>query len=359
MRIERIRLDHFRNYRALDIAPDPGTNLFFGDNAQGKTNILEAMFLCGTTKSHRGSKDKDMILFGEEEAHIRMDLVKHEIPYRLDMHLKKNKSKGIAINRVPIRKAGELVGLCSFVFFSPEDLGIIKNGPAVRRRFLDMEMGQLDPVYFNALTHYGRALMQRNKLLKDIGRRSDLLDTLDVWDEKLCEYGRVIIRGRERFVKLLGEKILPIHLKLTGGSEKIRIVYEKNASADEMKKKVREGRERDLHMGTTMTGPHRDDLALISNEIDLRTFGSQGQQRTGALSLKLSQIELVKDLTNDTPVLMLDDVLSELDRGRQAYLLESIRDVQTMITCTGKDNFETYGFQIDRYFPVKNGQVLK
>ena len=168
MKIESIELVNFRNYDKLIVSLDQGTNLFYGDNAQGKTNILESVYLCGTTKSHRGSKDKEMILFGKEEAHIRMKILKNEIPYRIDMHLKKNKAKGIAINGVPIHKASELLGLGNFVFFSPEDLNIIKNGPSERRRFLDMELCQLNRIYLHNLMNYNRILMQRNKLLKDI-----------------------------------------------------------------------------------------------------------------------------------------------------------------------------------------------
>lgn len=355
MRIDRIRLDHFRNYKELDLEPDRGINLFYGDNAQGKTNILESMFVCGTTRSHRGSKDLQMITFGCDESHIRMDIVKNDIPYRIDMHLKKNKAKGIAINQVPVRKAGELMGITSFVFFSPEDLGIIKNGPALRRKFMDMELSQLSRSYLSDLSDYNRVLVQRNKLLKDIPYRKDLLDTLDVWDEKLCELGKKIIQERERFVRILGNQIRPIHHNLTGGREDLEVTYEKNVSSEEMEEKIKRTRERDIQMGTTMSGPHRDDLMIMSNGIDLRAFGSQGQQRTGALSLKLAEIEMVRQITSDTPVLLLDDVLSELDQGRQKYLLSSIRDIQTMITCTGKEDFTEFDFKIDRLFYVKEG----
>ena len=193
MNIESIQLENFRNYDKLFVEFDKGTNLFYGDNAQGKTNILEAVYLCGTTKSHRGGKDREIIRFGEEESHIRMKVLKNEIPYRIDMHLKKNRAKGIAINGVPIRKAGELLGLGNFVFFSPEDLNIIKDGPAQRRRFLDMELCQLDKIYLHNLTKYNKILQQRNKLLKDINFRQELMPTLSVWDEQLIMYGEKIV----------------------------------------------------------------------------------------------------------------------------------------------------------------------
>ena len=355
MRIDRIRLDHFRNYTELDLTLDPGTNLFYGDNAQGKTNILESMYLCGTTRSHRGSKDAQMLMFGHDEAHIRMDVVKHDIPYRIDMHLKKSRAKGIAVNMVPVRKAGELIGICSFIFFSPEDLGIIKNGPSLRRRFMDMELSQLSSLYLSDLTNYNRVLVQRNKLLKDISFRRDLIDTLDVWDEKLCEYGEKIIEERKNFVALLAEKTAPIHSALTGGREELAVIYEADTDSGELKEKVRRARERDIQTGMTNAGPHRDDMMITANGIDLRSYGSQGQQRTGALSLKLAEIELVRQISSDTPVLFLDDVLSELDQKRQKYLLESISNVQTMITCTGKDDFSENDFKIDRLFFVQEG----
>ena len=230
MKIESIELVNFRNYDKLIVSLDQGTNLFYGDNAQGKTNILESVYLCGTTKSHRGSKDKEMILFGKEEAHIRMKILKNEIPYRIDMHLKKNKAKGIAINGVPIHKASELLGLGNFVFFSPEDLNIIKNGPSERRRFLDMELCQLNRIYLHNLMNYNRILMQRNKLLKDISFHPEYEDTLEIWDVQMAEYGSKIIAARENFVKELNEIIVEIHKKLSGGREELMVSYEKNVS---------------------------------------------------------------------------------------------------------------------------------
>ena len=210
MKIKKISLLNFRNCANINFSLHEGMNIFIGDNAQGKTNILEAVYLCGTTRSHKGSKDKELIHFGEEESHICMRIKKGDIPYRIDMHLKKNKAKGIAINGVPIRKAGELIGLGNFVFFSPEDLNIIKNGPAERRRFIDLELSQLDKVYLNNLSNYNKIVIQRNKLLKDLFFRKDLEDTLDIWDIQLCEYGQRIIQMREAFVERLNKIIFEI-----------------------------------------------------------------------------------------------------------------------------------------------------
>lgn len=357
MIIESMELKNFRNYRELQLQFDEKTNIFYGDNAQGKTNILEAVYLSGTTRSHKGSRDRDMIFFGEEESHLRTFVKKGTMEYQIDIHLKKNKTKGIAINGVPIRKASELFGIANFVFFSPEDLSIIKQGPGERRRFLDMELCQLDKVYLHHLANYNRIVTQRNKLLKDISFRPELIETLDVWDLQLAEYGKKIIRSREEFIHSLGEMIYGIHQKLSGGREKLQISYEKNVGAEELYDAISQNRDRDIRMKTTSVGPHRDDLLFAADGIDIRKFGSQGQQRTAALSLKLAEIELVKQLIHDTPVLLLDDVLSELDHNRQNYLLNSIHDIQTMITCTGLDEFVNHRFSINRIFRVVEGAV--
>ncbi len=343
----------------LQLDFDPATNIFYGDNAQGKTNILESIYMCGTTKSHRGTKDRNMIQFEEEESHIEAVIEKRGISYQIDMHLKKNSPKGIAINKIPIKKASELFGIINIVFFSPEDLNIIKNGPAERRRFIDLELSQLDKVYLNNLSNYNRIVNQRNHLLKDINRQENLIETLDVWDLQLIGYGTKIIDARKKFISQVNKIISGIHKKLTGDREKIELVYEPNTESSMLEQSLKKNRERDLRMKSTSAGPHRDDICFLTDHIDIRKFGSQGQQRTAALSLKLSEIELVKQLTKDTPVLLLDDVLSELDKHRQNYLLDSINDIQTLITCTGVDEFVNHRFSINKIFHVQNGQVVR
>lgn len=357
MKIKSLKLKNFRNYDLLLLDFDPATNIFYGDNAQGKTNILESVYMCGTTKSHRGTKDRNMIRFEEEESHIEALIEKRGISYQIDMHLKKNSPKGIAINKIPIKKASELFGIINIVFFSPEDLNIIKNGPAERRRFIDLELSQLDKVYLNNLSNYNRIVNQRNHLLKDINRQENLIETLDVWDLQLIEYGTKIIDARRKFINQVNDIISGIHKKLTGNKERIELIYEPNTESSVFEQSLRKNRERDLRMKSTSSGPHRDDICFLTNHIDIRKFGSQGQQRTAALSLKLSEIELVKQLTKDTPVLLLDDVLSELDKHRQNYLLDSINDIQTLITCTGVDEFVNHRFSINKVFHVHNGQV--
>lgn len=357
MIIKSIELQNFRNYEDLNISFDEGTNIFYGDNAQGKTNILEASYLSGTTKSHKCSKDKEMIRFGEQESHIRTVVVKKDKEYQIDMHLKNNRSKGIAINKVPIKKASELFGILNMVFFSPEDLNIIKNGPAERRRFLDSELCQLDKIYLSDLTTYNKILNQRNKLLKDMVYRPDLKDTLPVWDMQLVETGRKIIRRRKQFVDELNEIVHDIHYRISGEKEDLLLQYEPSIEDIFFEDELSRVKERDMRQCMTSVGPHRDDLLFSIGEVDIRKFGSQGQQRTSALSLKLSEIELVKRSIHDTPVLLLDDVLSELDSNRQNYLLNSIHDTQTLITCTGLDEFVKNRFQINKIFKVVQGTV--
>ena len=398
MVIESIELKNFRNYKDLNIEFDKGTNILYGDNAQGKTNILEAVYV--SSKSHKSSKDREMIQFGMDECHIKTRFLKKEIPYRVDIHLKKNRPKGIAINGIPIKKASELFGMLNVVFFSPEDLNLIKNGPSERRRFIDMELCQLDKIYVHNLITYNKVLNQRNKLLKDIGyahRRADLINTLDVLDIQLARYGKEIINRREKFIQQLNHIICKIHSKITDKKENLVIRYEPNLSGNNIRvENIKENkrkenfvsgnntgknyisknmisgnfisesliyeslvhnRDRDLKLGSTSAGPHRDDIGFYNYDMDIRKFGSQGQQRTVALSLKLSEIELVRQVIKDVPVLLLDDVLSELDGNRQKHLLDSIDNVQTIITCTGLDEFIENRFTINNVYKVINGTI--
>ena len=355
MIIKTLELADFRNYETLNISFDKGTNILFGDNAQGKTNILEAIYISATTKSHKGSKDKEIIHFDKEEAHIRTYLEKEDVEYRVDMHLRKNKSKGIAIDGQKIKKAADLLGLLNVVFFSPEDLSIIKNGPAERRRFADIELCQLDSFYLYNLNNYNKIINQRNKLLKDMYFNQNLKETLNIWDSQLVSYGSKIIERREAFADQLCEIIGDIHKKLSGGKEDLIVKYEPDVRIDDFESRMKENQEKDIRFKLTSTGPHRDDFSFIVNGIDIRKYGSQGQRRTAALSLKLSEIELVKKMTKDTPLLLLDDVLSELDSNRQNYLLNSIGDIQTIITCTGLDEFINNRFKINRVYNITNG----
>ena len=358
MIIKSLELKNFRNYESLGIAFDAGTNILYGDNAQGKTNVLESLYVSGTTKSHKGSKDREMIRFDAEEAHIRTVVEKNGVDNRIDIHLKKNSAKGIAVNGIPIRKAGELFGILNLVVFSPEDLNIIKNGPGERRRFMDLELCQLDQIYLTDLAGYNHIVNQRNRLLKDLYQNPSLRETLEIWDIQMLQYGKKIIEKRRDFVRDLNDVIQDIHRNLTGGEEHLEVIYEPSTESECFEETLKKNRERDMRMKMTSAGPHRDDLCFMVNGIDIRKFGSQGQQRTAALSLKLSEIYLVKEKIKDMPILLLDDVLSELDSNRQTYLLDSIHDIQTLITCTGLDDFVSHQFHINKVFKVVKGEVF-
>lgn len=359
MIVESLKLQNYRNYEYLNMNFDEKINIIYGDNAQGKTNILESMYVCATSKSHRGSKDREIIRFDNDESHIKVNVKKNDMNYRIDMHLKKNKPKGIAVNGIPIKRAVELFGILNIVFFSPEDLNIIKNGPSERRRFIDMELSQLDKIYLDCLINYNKVVNQRNSLLKEyaFSGREDIISSLDIWDMQLVKYGNDVIKSREKFVKEINDLVKSIHTKLSGDREQLEIIYEPCVKEQDFESELVRVRDRDLKFKCTNIGPHKDDMCFLINGMDVRKYGSQGQQRTAALSLKLAEIELVKQIIHDTPVLFLDDVLSELDSRRQNFLLESIGNIQTMITCTGLDEFINNRFSINKIFKVVNGTV--
>ena len=364
MIINSVDFENYRNYSSLHLDLGPGVHLFHGDNAQGKTNFIEALYLACTNKSYRGVKDKDLIYFGKEESHIRLFAEKNEVNYRVDMHLRGGKAKGIALNGVPVRRARDFVGILNAVIFSPEDLQLVKEGPQERRKFMDTELCSLDKIYLNAYVQYKKALENRNQLLKDISVNPDSEDLLDVWDETLVKYGKLIIDIRNAFINEMKPVISEIHQKLTGEKENLEIFYEYNVTAENFEKELKNTRRKDLKAKTTTVGPHRDDLSFIISEkegnkesIDARIYGSQGQQRTCALSLKMAEIEYVKRKTNDSPVLFLDDVLSELDKNRRKFLLDSIQDIQTFITCTGLDEFIEQRIKVNQTYTVSNGVI--
>lgn len=359
MIIRRLELQEYRNYEQLKVDFSSGTNLIFGDNAQGKTNVLEAVFECATARSHRGSKDREIIRFGQEEAHVRLVVEKEGVPTRLDLHFRKNKPKGVAVNGIPIKKVSELFGNLNVVFFSPEDLKIIKNSPLERRRFMDIELCQLDPLYTYSLVNYNRALLQRNNLLKEKHEEKEMLGLLDVWDSQLLRFGQEVIKSRSRFIGQLDEIIRPLHRELTEGKEELKLEYAPSVTEDRFEEKLFLSRDTDRYQQNTGVGPHRDELEFYINGIDVKKYGSQGQQRTAALSLKLAEIELVRQVIKDTPVLLLDDVLSELDSRRQDRLLKSLKDIQTFLTCTGLDDFVERSMNVGKKFRVTEGTMTE
>ena len=359
MIIKSVELNNFRNYESLNISFEKGINILYGNNAQGKTNLLEAAYLCGTSKSHKSSKDKELIKFNEDEAHVKTCVEKSGNELLIDIHLRKNKSKGIAVNKIPLKKASDLFGNLNVVFFSPEDLNIIKESPAERRRFIDQELCQIDRIYLHNLTNYNKALAQRNKLLKDIHFHPSLKDTLSVWDDQLINFGKNVILKRRQFIEEIGRIVLDIHSKITGNNDSLIMKYEPDIESEFFMDELIKNHDKDLKYETTSVGPHRDDISFFLEGVDIRKFGSQGQQRTVALCLKLAEIEIVKKTIGDDPVLLLDDVMSELDSSRQNYLLENINTSQTIITCTGIDDFIKSRCTIDKVFNVTNGVVTE
>lgn len=358
MYVETLALRNFRNYEALDIIFSDKINILYGDNAQGKTNILESIYLSATTRSHKRAKEKDIIRFGEEESHIRLNIKKRDVGHRIDVHLKKIGNKGIAIDGIPIKKSTELFGLINIIIFSPEDLSVVKSSPGERRRFMDMEICQLSRIYYSNLSKYNKILDQRNNTLKQIAYRNGIEDVLDVWDDQLVDVGSSIIKERQNFINMLNEVIKEIHKNLTSEGEEIELKYEPNVESDNFADVLKEKRNIDIKNTTTMSGPHRDDFGIFINNVDVRKYGSQGQQRTAALSLKLAEIELVKKIINDNPILLLDDVMSELDSKRREALLNSIKDIQTIITCTGYDDFIKQRINVDKIYKISNGKIV-
>ena len=333
MIIKSIELCNFRNYERENFLFHEGTNVIYGDNAQGKTNVLEAIYVGVTTKSHQGST------------------------FKIEIHMKRGKTKGIAIDGLPIKSSKELMGLCNIVFFSPEDLGIIKDGPEERRRFIDMELCQLNKAYLYYLTQYKKILRQRNALLKQIQEKKAQSETLEIWDLQLVESGKKVIELREEFVNHIGKIMKEKHAKLTGQREIIEVEYKPNCSADKLEESLFMNTYRDIVQGSTTVGPHRDDMLFYINQQEIKKYGSQGQKRTAALSLKMAEIEIVEKITGEKPILLLDDVLSELDRNRQNYLLENIKGIQTIITCTGLEEFVKNGININKTFEIVNGTI--
>ena len=358
MYVETLALRNFRNYEALDIIFSDKINILYGDNAQGKTNILESIYLSATTRSHKRAKEKDIIRFGEEESHIRLNIKKRDVGHRIDVHLKKIGNKGIAIDGIPIKKSTELFGLINIIIFSPEDLSVVKSSPGERRRFMDMEICQLSRIYYSNLSKYNKILDQRNNTLKQIAYRNGDEDVLDVWDDQLVDVGSSIIKERQNFINMLNEVIKEIHKNLTSEGEEIELKYEPNVESENFGEVLKEKRNIDIKNTTTMSGPHRDDFGIFINNVDVRKYGSQGQQRTAALSLKLAEIELVKKIINDNPILLLDDVMSELDSKRREALLNSIKDIQTIITCTGYDDFIKQRINVDKIYKISNGKIV-
>ncbi|MBP2640376.1 MAG: replication and repair protein recF [Firmicutes bacterium] len=371
MRIQKIILRKFRNYQDSSILVDKTLNIFIGENAQGKTNILESIHLSSLGRSHRTHDDEDLIHWNYPDSCVEIYFIRGETEHKLAIHLHRIGKRGVFLNDHPIRSY-ELIGLLNTVIFSPEDLFLIKGTPSGRRRFMDSEISQANPVYFKELLKYNRILMQRNQLLKKIRERSQTADLLETWDEQFAPVAASVVVKRIEALKKLTMLANLIHRRITSNKENLMISYsqhegllsENNSSPviNDIKKwfqkQLIEHRQEDIFKGNTGIGPHRDDIVLSVNGINLRNYGSQGQQRTGILALKLAEIEFIKSETGEYPVLLLDDVLSELDSMRRGQLLGYIQDrIQTFITATDAENFVDR--KTGKYFTVNNGSVME
>lgn len=360
MVVKSLNLRNFRNYEQAHIAPDRGVTVFTGMNAQGKTNILEALHLCCLGRSHRTARDEELIRWGAESACVQIETAQrdgtHEVSVLLSRSRKKKKTVRIGARQA--ERIGELLGHVCGVLFSPEDLSIVKDGPAERRRFLDMQLSQLRPQYFYSLQRAVRTLNQRNALLREIARDASLLPTLDMWDEQLARIGADVARNRREAVAFLNEEAKKAHASLTHGREELRLWYVSQVAdapdaAEQLLARLHAARREDLRRMTTTVGVHRDDMGVTINGKEARMFASQGQQRSAVLSLKLAQLEMAAKETGEAPVLMLDDVMSELDPGRRRQLIERIDRVQTFVTCT--DVSDLAGARQGAVYHVENG----
>jgi DNA replication and repair protein RecF len=359
MHIEKLILKNFRNYEDLSLNLDKGINVFVGDNAQGKTNILESIYYCSVGKSHRTAKDKELIKWDAKESYISLYVSKERLDKKIDIKIFKEGKKGVRINSIKLNTISDLIGVFNAVIFSPEDLKIVKESPSYRRKFLDIELCKLDKRYYYNLVQYNKVLNERNSVLRKWINGKDIIE---VYDKQMSKFGSYIIKERLNYIKSLNEKGKIIHKEITSEKEDIEFEYisslrEFNNIENELFKLLSENRQKDIEKGITSLGPHRDDFSISINNIDTRKFGSQGQQRTSVLSIKFASLEIIKEQSGEYPVLLLDDVLSELDLTRQKYILNSIKKVQTIITGTGIFDISSHLHGHVKMYHVNNGVV--
>lgn len=346
MKVKNLKLENFRNISNLNLEFDEEINIICGENAQGKTNIIEALWLFSGAKSFRNSKDQELIKFGENVAKISAQF--DMLGVQNDVSIKINDKKTAYLNEKKLSNTSNLAGKYNAVVFSPTDLNLVTDGPEKRRRFLDIAIGQLYPNYIEILRNYSRAIMQRNKIIKDYRYDKTISIMLDVFETEIVDMGNKIINYRKNYIEVLNKYVSDIYNGISSGKEKIEIFYiSKNDTLNI--ENIKNSREKDMFTSTTSIGPHRDDIIFKINGIDARSFGSQGQKRSVALSLKLAGAEVIKEVCGEYPICLLDDVMSELDENRQNYILNHIRNWQSFITCCDTSNIKN----------LKNGKVIK
>ncbi|MCQ2557103.1 DNA replication/repair protein RecF [Ligilactobacillus equi] len=367
MYLKEIMLENFRNYQKLQLEFSENINVLIGENAQGKTNLLEAIYMLAMASSHRTNKERELILFGQENAQIKGTIGRALGDLKLELTLS-SKGKKVRVNHIERGKLSEYIGQLNVILFAPEDLSLVKGTPSERRRFIDREFSQIDALYLHHLSQYRRILKQRNQYLKDLQQRKTQDDLyLDILSEQLAQLGAKIIMKRRAYLQKLGQYANEIHGGITQGKEKLSFQYvseienslEKEVEVQaELYTKLTQQKQTEIFRGTTLHGPHRDDLAFIVNEKNIQIYGSQGQQRTTALAVKLAEIELMKEETGEAPILLLDDVLSELDGVRQTHLLKTIQDrVQTFLTTPGLSEITRKLIKEPKLFRISEGKV--
>lgn len=348
MWINNVKIKNFRNYTDENINLNKNINVFYGENAQGKTNIIESIFLCGIGKSFRTKKDAEMINFNSSNSIIEVEYQKSDRDGKIKIEL--GTKKNIYLNGIKLKKLSELIGNINLVIFTPEDINILRGSPQERRRFLDIMISQLRPNYLNCMSLYLKTLDQRNNYLRQIKDDGKDENLLDIWDEKLAEYAINIYKYRLEFINKLQEKICNIHSMITENKENINLKYISMCTDRDMfLKALRERRRLDIIKGYTTRGVHRDDFEVYINDKKVDIYGSQGQNRTAMLSLKLSELRVVNDEIGEEPILLLDDFMSELDSKRRKSFLENIGDTQVIITCTEKftlENLKTFSYNV-------------
>lgn len=384
MLAKRLVLKDFRNYNVQEFKFSKAYNIIYGSNAQGKTNILEALFMCAAGRSHRTNKDSDLIRNGSQSFTIELEIERTYTETEIKIHYDRNGKKAIAINSKPVKKLGELMGKYNAVLFSPEDLSIIKEGPSLRRRFIDVAISQIKPSYFYDLQQYLRVVAQRNSILKMMKEKKIDREQMEIWDENLAKSGARIISERLKFVNDINVMANKNHKKISDKEEELELRYltifgrdiknilvsqgEENKINNELvdieqiiMEKIKKERRIEIERGTTTIGPHRDDLEIIINGMNARQFASQGQQRTAIIAMKMSEIDIIKQRTGEAPVLLLDDVMSELDEKRKRHVSENLENMQVFITCTEVNRqFEENGMKEGtRYYKISEGRIME
>lgn len=345
MKIVSLELKNFRNYTHALVEFKDGLNVLYGKNASGKTNMLESVYLCSIFHSPRTTKDKEMILMGESKAQVKIVLESKFRRHTINLQIDEQGKKKVAVDNIPVNRAGELLGVLGVVFFSPDEMKLVKESPGERRRFLDVGLSQQQKSYFLALQRYNKTLKQKNNLLKEYKFNPNIDDMLDVWDAGLAKEGAIIIQKRMDYIATLNDAARKFHYALSGEQETLALSYESGSKTDcdakvlesELYKSIIGARKKDKELGFSTIGPHRDDIKIEINGNDSRKYASQGQQRTIALAMKLGEVVIYKNEIGEPPVLLLDDVLSELDQDRQSMLLKMTEGFQTILTCTEYD----------------------